>query len=304
MFGSRGASRVLNSCRLVNVRSYSNQPLYLNPHQWKGLPSDKIFELHNQRKEALGEYYNPTNEERELILSSLPDLMTRKGDSLDYVFELDNFKERYMNNTPVAQRGLPPKLSNVEVVARGDTPHQKRKNEQITRISAYELPLLANFRQTYQPPPKENVLKFKYFTDFSEESTPKNRAVLLTVHIKDLNLTPAQEKKFKLLSGNKFDHNTNVFHFNSKLLPEATQNARRAAEVFSALLAETKNLADDFADIPVDTRHSKPRKPKAEFPKEWARPQDAPVAKFNIVNTIIEDVKLKKDTEYVKSLSP
>ncbi|KAG7191520.1 37S ribosomal protein S24, mitochondrial [Scheffersomyces spartinae] len=295
----------LKSCGRRSARLYSNQPLYLNPHQWKGLPSDKIFELHNQRKEALGQYYNPTNEERELILSSLPDLMSRKGDKLDYVFELDNFKERYMNNTPVAQRGLPPKLSNVEVVARGDTPHQKRKNEQITRISAYELPLLANFRQAYQPPSKVNsVLKFKYFTDFSEESTPKNRTVVLTVNIKDLDLTTAQEKKFKLLSGNKFDHNTNVFKFTSKLLPEATQNARRAAEVFNALLTETKNLDDDFADIPLDTRHSKPHTPKPVFPKEWARPQDAPVAKFNIVNTIIEDVKTKKDSQYVKSLSP
>ena len=52
---------------------------------------------------------------------------------LDYAFEIENFKERLMNNTPMQDRGKPQKLSNQYVINSGAVPHQRRRIEQLTR---------------------------------------------------------------------------------------------------------------------------------------------------------------------------
>lgn len=281
------------------------KPLYLNPHKWKGLPADQIFELHQLRKSALGEKYIPNNDERNAILSTFTELKSRSP-ALAYGYELDNFKERIMSNTPSNMRGLPPKMSNIRVFDKGETPHERRRNEQMHRISAYELPLLAKFRQQYKPsPPTQFPIRLTYNTDFTDEPNSTNRKVSLLVHLKDLVLNDQQAKKFMLLAGNKFNHNTKTFRFSTDRFEQSAQNARWLAETFNKLLAESKDLSkNNFDSVAVDTRHSKPTKAKSQFPESWKRPQDAPVKRHHIVRKYVDDVKRRKDEEYMKSLTP
>lgn len=298
---------VTNSC-IRQIRYNSSQSkkdaLYLNPHAWEGLPADRIFELHNLRKDSLKENYNPNDEERRAILSTFKSLGNVRP-SLDYVYEIDNFKEKYMNNTPVNLRGLPPKRSNVNVVDSGQTPHDLRRRDHLNRVSAFEMPLLAKLRQPYKPKTnKETPIKLTYHSDFSNESNSSNRKVTLSVFINDLDLNEKQQRKFMILSGNKFNHNTKTLKFSVDENPEPTQNARIIVSRFNRLLKESKDLTDDFSDIPIDTRHTKPVKKQVEFPDEWKRPQDAPVVQHNIIRRLVDHVKDKKDEKFVSKYTP
>lgn len=292
--------------RVGALRSNSSSvPLYLNPHKWAGLPADRIFELHEMRKTALGDKYIPNDAERSAILATFEALKLHRP-KLEYVYELDNFKEREMNNTPSYKRGLPPKMSNIRVLDKGATPHEQRKVEQMHRISAYETPLLAKYRQEYTPLPSNKApLSLAFYNDLSDESSAFNRKVSLSVALADLELSEPQARKFKLLAGNKFDHNRNVFKFSTDRYTESTQNARWLVETFNKLLTEAKDVTKNtFDSLPVDTRHTKAWKVAPEFPEAWKRPQDAPVEKHRVVRRLMEDVKARRDADYVKKLTP
>lgn len=309
MYSHKNIPRAIKNYSSIRVcRSYSKshlgEPLYLNPHAWKGLPADRIFELHNLRKDALGEKYNPDDEERRAILSTFTSLGKVKP-TLDYAYEIDNFKERHMNNTPVNLRGLPPKKSNTNVIDSGATPHKNRKIEQLNRISAYEMPLLAKFRQEYKPETTNKTpIRLSFNSDFSDGSNSLNRKVTLTCNIEDLNLNEKQQKKFKILAVNRFNHHTNTIKFSSNQHAEATQNARYLVSTFNKLLEASKDLSDDFSDIPVDTRHMHKKKSELVFPESWKRPQDAPITRHKIVRKLVDDVKQKQDVQYIAKYSP
>lgn len=281
---------------------------YLNPHEWKGLPADQIFELHNQRIMEMGERYNPNDDERQAILSTLGNLSKEKS-PLEYVYALDNFKERIMTDTPSKLRGLPAKKANIFVSDKGETPFERRRVENYVRTCAYEMPLLAKLRKPYVPPTDaESPLKLKYYTDFSNKTDAAcNRKVELTVALADLNLTEAQQHKFKVLLGNKMNLVTNVLRIKSSAHLEAPQNARDVVTKFQRLLAEvTDATKDTFADVPLDRRHMRDeiRKSKARFPEEWKRPMDAPVKRHDIVRRLVEEVKAQKDKQYLEQYLP
>lgn len=281
---------------------------YLNPHEWKGLPADQIFELHNQRVMEMGERYNPNDDERQAILSTLGNLSKEKS-PLEYVYALDNFKERLMTDTPSKLRGLPAKRANVFVSDKGETPFERRRVENYVRTCAYEMPLLAKLRKPYAPSSNaESPLKLKYFTDFTNKTDAAcNRKVVLTVALADLNLTPAQQHKFKVLLGNKMNLESNVFRIKSSAHLEAPQNARDVVSKFQRLLAEVMDPEKDtFADVPLDRRHMRDelRKTKAKFPEDWKRPMDAPVQRHDIMRHLVEEVKAQKDEQYLAKFLP
>ncbi|KAF3989963.1 hypothetical protein FT663_02058 [Candidozyma haemuli var. vulneris] len=279
----------------------SHDLVYLNPHKWEGLPADRIFELHRLRKTQLGDKYVPNDKERQAVLSTISKLSGKIRPKLEYVYELDNFKEHVLNNVvkpPV------PRMANIEVRPSGETPHVDRAHEQLYRISAHELPLLAKYRQEYQPP-KDSPIQLKFFTDLSDDmSSAENRKVAINVALEELNLNEKQANKFKLLAGNKFNHKNGVFHMKTARFSVATQNARWLVETFNKLLAASKDLSDSFEDVPVNTRHSRPRKAVPEFPEEWKRPQDAPIKKYSISEKIVDMVIEKKDQDYIKQITP
>lgn len=305
--GSLQSIRLKSDSRVARKPSEKSVPsrpsddlIYLNPHAWKGLPSDRIFELHKLRKTKLGEKYVPNDLERQAILLTIKDLSGKVRPKLEYVYELDNFKERLMSN--VAKLPVP-KMSNIEVRDSGETPHLQRKLEQLERVSAHEMPLLAKYRQPYTPyNPKNKPLQLKFSTDFSDDLLAKeNRKVALNVALEDLDLTKEQAETFKLFAGNKFNHKNNVFHMKAERHGVATQNARFLAETFEKLLEASKTTS---FKVPVNTRHCRPRKPEAEFPEEWKRPQDAPEEKYNILRRVVDLVVARKDEQYLAKITP
>lgn len=291
-----------------SLRTYSTKALYLNPHAWKGLPADQIFELHNMRKAHLGEHYNPNDEERFAILATIKELLRKPAPTLDYVYEIENFRERFLTEKQNEKRTPEPKKTSIVVTNEGAKPHEARRIENLTRIAAYEMPLLAKYRQQYAPKPlTETPLKLTYQSDFTNDTTNShNRVVVLTVNIKHLGLGEKEAHKFRVLCGNKLNLNTDVFRLKSDNFPEASQNARHLVDTFNKLLTEAKDLKDDFSDIPVDTRHMRNdiKKPVAKFPEEWKRPQDAPIKRHEVVNRLVERVREWKDGEYMKERTP
>ena len=283
-------------------------PLFLNPHAWKGLPADQVFELHKIRKEYMGDAYNPTDEERTAILSTISSLVPNKP-PLDYAFEIENFKERLMNNTPMQDRGKPQKLSNQYVINSGVVPHQRRRIEQLTRKIAYEAPLLAKYRQPYTPRPRtEAPIRLTYNSDFTDDtSSAHNRKVALKVSLRDLNLNPKQQHKFKVLAGDKFNHDEDTFQLKSERYPEAAQNVNWLVDTFNKLLTEAKDLSkDDYSDIPLSKSHMKILAKKAvpSFPEHWKKPEDAPIKRHDIVKKLVAATEKAKDNEYIRKISP
>ncbi|KAI5966274.1 RSM24 [Candida pseudojiufengensis] len=291
------------------IRQYSNKPdLFLNPHAWEGLPADQIFQLHQIRKNYMGKAYNPTNEERTAILSTITSL-ARSKPNLDYSFEIENFKERIMNNTPMKDRGNPQKLSNQYVINSGNIPHNERRFEQLNRIAAYEMPLLVKYREKYIPPdPKDSPIKLIYNSDFSNETSNKfNRKVTLQVKLQDLNLNKEQEHKFKILSGKRFHHDLQTFQLKSEKYQTASQNVTWLINTFNKLLKESKDLSKElFEDIPLDKRHMKTwtKKPIPNFPENWKKPEDAPVKRHDIISDLVEISKNKLDNDQLQKISP
>lgn len=294
--------------RIFPRRFYANDKLnaslYLNPHAWKGLAADRVFELHNARRTALGDRYAPNDDERNAILSTFTSLGSIRP-NLEYTYEIDNFKERHMNNTPMNLRGLPPRKSNILVVNDGATPHERRNIEHFHQISAYEMPLLAKFRQEYTPKKKtETPVKLSFNSDFKSHANSFNRRVTLSCNVELLNLNEKAVRKFKILAGNKFDHFKNTLKFSSRRYPEATQNARFLVDCLNRLIKESNNLQDDFSDVPIDTRHMKAVKKQAIFPEQWKRQSDAPTKRYKVVRNLVDVVKNNQDSQFAKEISP
>lgn len=303
-----GSSSILCRIRQYSSSSVNKPELFLNPHAWQGLPADQIFQLHQIRKKYLGDAYNPTNEERTAILSTITSLTANKP-ALDYAFEIENFKERIMNNTPMKDRGKPQKLSNMFVINTGAEPHHARRIENLHRVSAFEMPLLTKYRQPYTPKPKTQApIKLTYNSDFSDDISNKhNRKVTLHVELKDLELTKEQEHKFKVLAGRRFHYGADSFQLKCERFPQAAQNVSWLVDTFNKLLAESKDLSKEaFADIPLDKRHMKTwtTKPKPVFPEEWKRPQDAPTKRHEIISQLVEMSKEKLDADQLHKISP
>lgn len=294
--------------RVLPRRFYSKNELsaslYLNPHVWKGLPADRVFELHNARKTALGDRYTPNDDERNAILSTFASLGSIRP-NLEYAYEIDNFKERHMNNTPMNLRGLPPRKSNILVVNEGVTPHERRNIEHFHQISAYEMSLLAKFRQEYKPKEKtETPIKLSFNSDFKSDANSFNRRVTLRCNVQLLNFNEKAERKFKILAGNKFNYFTNTLKFSSGRYPEATQNARFLVECLNRLIKESNNLEDDFSDVPIDTRHMKKVKKQSVFPEQWKKPSDAPTRRYKVVRKLVDVVKNNQDSKFAREISP
>ncbi|KAL7663998.1 Small ribosomal subunit protein mS35 [[Candida] zeylanoides] len=289
----------------------AEQPMYLNPHAWKGLPADRIFELHEMRKTALGDKYVPNDDERNAILSTVTQLGKRANPELEYVYALDHFKERHMNNTPANLRGRPPQLTGIPVIKQGETPHLERKRQVLNTVSAFEMPLLAKFRQPYQPAEAHAApLVLKYGDDFGNTDSVCNRKVSLKCAVKSLQLSEKQVRKLKVLAASRYDHARDEIRISSQHHAEAAQNARWLVETFGKLVAAAKDPADSLEDVPIDTRHTRAQlkilnhRPRAQFPSHWKRPQDAPVEKFKVVRKLVERVKAKKDEEYTTAYTP
>ncbi|KAG0164392.1 37S ribosomal protein S24, mitochondrial [Apophysomyces sp. BC1034] len=161
-----------------------------------------------------------------------------------------------------------------------------REVRRYLRKTEYELPKLSAFAKPFEPPSSDQILKFKSHT-YLGEGHPVERKVVLTVKVSDLKLTDAERHKLLLLSGPRYDVNTDEIKLSSEKFPHRKQNKKIVSDILDALVAEAKDATDSFADVPLDL--PQPKK-KLVFPAEWARPaqQQIEVQVESVAETTIE----------------
>lgn len=146
---------------------------------------------------------------------------------------------------------------------------QHKELREMTRLAAWEMPLLAQFAKPFEPPREEQVLRWRY-TTYMGESHPAARKVVVEFkpdNLKELN--ESQRDKLLKVAGARYNPSTKTIKMSCESFETQAQNKRYLADTISKLIAECKDPnADSFADIPLDTRHHKPRK-QYKFPESW-----------------------------------
>jgi small subunit ribosomal protein S35 len=146
---------------------------------------------------------------------------------------------------------------------------QHRELREMVRLAAWEMPLLSQYSTPFQPPREDQILKWRY-TTYLGESHPAARKVVVEFEPARIpDLTPDQQLKLLKLAGSRYNPSTKIIKISSDSFETQAQNKRYLAETINNLIAECRDPnVDSFADIPLDTRHHKP-KPVYKFPEAW-----------------------------------
>lgn len=102
------------------------------------------------------------------------------------------------------------------------------------------------------------------------ESHPAEPKVVMEVCTKDLTptyLTEEQRTTLTKLLGARYNPQKDLVRMSCEKFPSSAQNKRYLGDLINTLITEAKK-GDSFADVPLDTRHHKP-KPKVLFPSSW-----------------------------------
>ncbi|KAH6655492.1 mitochondrial ribosomal subunit protein-domain-containing protein [Truncatella angustata] len=144
---------------------------------------------------------------------------------------------------------------------------EHREFREYARIAAWQMPLLNKLARPFEPPTKEECLRFRY-TTYMGENHPAQSKVVVEFSTKDLPLNGKQAQKLWKLLGPRWNPETKVAKMSCEQFDHQAQNKRYLADLVNKLIAEAKDTTDTFEDVPLDTRHhQKVVKPK--FPKEW-----------------------------------
>ncbi|CDO94034.1 unnamed protein product [Kluyveromyces dobzhanskii CBS 2104] len=286
-YGKRSNSTV------VKERHAISAALYKDPSKWIGLDSKEILSLHNERKARLGSLYAPCEQELNALLptaekSGIPAKLFK-----EYYYKTPEQVEAEMG----IARGLDEHV-NLDQYQFDDLPsqsqllvHQHREQRFYNRLAAFELPLLAQYREEYrQPSAKTHPVTYRYTTYLGEEH-PNSRKVVLSVKTSDLGLNQKELHKLRLLAKTRYDPTTDILKMSTDRYEESTQNANYLNSTLQKLLKEAKDSTDDFADVPLDTRHiiarqSRKKKRGYQFPEEWKRSQDAPKKNVDLIDLL------------------
>ena len=276
----------------VSSPSPTEYPLFMTPEKWKGLPPKRIIELYWERRTKLGGNYTRSQDELDALLTT-SDFSGISPVEIKKMYNNDNY---FIGNSvvgkPALRYGLRPFQFDELPSPALDVVEQYREIRFYNRLAAYELPLLIQYRQTYKSPPRTtHPITYRY-TTYVGEDHPNSKRVTLSCRTQDLGLNEKQLHKFRLLARSRYDHTTDIFKMSSDKFPEATQNARYLHDVLQRLIKESKDLEDDFSDIPLDTRHTTAKKLRKKtynytFPEEWKRPEDAPVKRINVADNVM-----------------
>ncbi|CAI4056888.1 hypothetical protein SUVZ_02G2980 [Saccharomyces uvarum] len=271
--------------------------LYMHPEKWKGLPPQKILELYWERMARLGSEYKPNNDELNALLttSEHSDVSSNNIKKLYYKGEQGAIDIK--GGTISRDNSLRPFMFDELPSQSQELVAQHREQRFYNRLAAYELPLLAQYRQEYKrPSAKTHPVTYRY-TNYVGEEHPNSRKVVLSVKTEDLGLEVKSLHKFRILARSRYDHITDIFKMSSDRFENASQNARYLHDILQKLLAESKDLTkDDFSDVPIDTRHTiaknlRKKKHDHTFPEDWKRPEDAPKKKFDIVDQLLNTLQ-------------
>lgn len=277
----------------ISTDSESNE-LFLNPSAWKGLEPQRIIELYWERKTKLGSAYEKNEDELNALLSTA-DFSGIPKPEIKKIYNDKNIGNFRVNlNKDVLKYGLRPFQFDELPSAAIDIVEEHREQRFYNRLAAYELPLLAKYRQEYKKPSSRAYPITYRYTSYLGEDHPNSKKVVVSVYTKDLGLGTKELHKFRLLARTRYDHQSDLFKMSSDKFESAAQNARYLHDILQRLIAESKDLTDDFSDIPLDTRHTiaknlRKKRHNYEFPEEWKRPQDAPIETVDLTKSLIRE---------------
>lgn len=287
---SSGAIKTVPASQIAKT-SVISTTLYLEPSKWRGLPAEKIFQLFRERTVKLGAQYKPCQEELDALLSTSEETGVLKRDIKKIYYGGEKAAADIVGSS-LADEYNPLTFKFDELPSQAqDLVAQHREQRFYNRLAAYELPLLAQYRQPYKrADPESHPLEYRFTTYLGEEH-PNARKVSLQVKTTELALNNKERHKFQVLARTRYDSETDIFKMSSDKFPEAAQNTRYLNDVFQKLLKEAKDMTDDFSDISLDKRHTiaknlRKKKHHYEFPEEWKRPEDAPREKINVIEEL------------------
>ena len=158
--------------------------------------------------------------------------------------------------------------SNMSALAHREL-EQHRELREMVRLAAWEMPLLSQYSTPFEPPREEQILKWRY-TTYLGETHPAARKVVVEFQPERIpDLTPEQMSKLLKIAGPRYNPSTKTIKMSNESFETQAQNKRYLAETIDKLIAECRDPnADSFADVPLDTRHHKP-KPVYKFPEAW-----------------------------------
>lgn len=102
------------------------------------------------------------------------------------------------------------------------------------------------------------------------EQHPAEPKVVVELASRDLTpkyLTEAQRQTFLKLVGTRYNLQTDIVRMSCDQFGSRAENKRYLADIVNSLIKEAKE-GDAFADVPLDTRHHKP-KIRTQFPESW-----------------------------------
>ncbi|OBZ87237.1 37S ribosomal protein S24, mitochondrial [Choanephora cucurbitarum] len=162
-----------------------------------------------------------------------------------------------------------------------------REVRKYLRKTEFELPKLNAYAKPFEAPKADQILKFKSHT-YLGEGHPVERKAVLSVNVDKLELSETEKHKFLLLSGSRYNVNTNELVMSSERFPHRKQNKKFLIDTLNKLIKESKDTKDTFADIPLNLPKPKQR---LEFPKEWIRsPSAAPTMTIEESAKVLEQV--------------
>jgi small subunit ribosomal protein S35 len=146
---------------------------------------------------------------------------------------------------------------------------QHRELREMVRLAAWEMPLLSQYTTPFQPPREDQILKWRYTTYLGETHPAARKVVVEFEPARIPDLTPEQLSKLLKIAGPRYNPSTKIIKMSTDSFETQAQNKRYLAETINNLIAECRDPnADSFADVPLDTRHHRP-KPRYKFPEVW-----------------------------------
>ena len=164
--------------------------------------------------------------------------------------------------------------------------------------------MLSSLSKPFTPPTEEEILRWRY-TTYMGESHPASRKVVVEFDPWKIR-TPSEQHTLKLIKlvGARYNPGTKRIRMSCESFETQAQNKRFLADAIKKLIDESVDpRADLFADVPVDTRHHKPRK-YVHFPKEWIMtPERKAVLEQKRKVKVLEEGKRVEDDRIVSGVA-
>jgi hypothetical protein len=105
----------------------------------------------------------------------------------------------------------------------------------------------SEFAKPFEPPTKDQVLRFRY-TTYMGELHPAEKKVVVEFCPKDLDLTSAQQLKLDKLAGARYNPEKDIIHMSCEQFEHQAQNKRYLGDLIGNMITEAKVIWQNNQD--------------------------------------------------------